>query len=322
MEPRRPHNALDFSSAKTYPIETRKSKVGVENLSDPTLYHPGKGSVELLIPSILKGKDIQSLADSWVSAVQRGRTVILGMGAHPVKVGLSRLLIDLVERKALHAIASGGALAIHDTEMALHGSTSEDVTEGLPEGDFGMADETGRVYWDAVELAEKEGYGLGQAVGRIVSEGNFPHRSLSVLSAAYTLEIPATLHVAVGADIVHMHPSAQRGKAAEALGRALMRDFQVFSNVVLGLDDGGVYINLGSAVVMPEVFLKAINIARNLKGKPQKIITANIDMIQHYRTRENVVRRPTKPGGIGYEITGHHEILFPLLYAMVRDRLK
>ncbi len=321
MAHRPPHKGLDFSAAKTYPLKARKSKVDAEALADPALYRPGEGNVEPLIPPILKGKDIKSLADAWASAVERGRAVILGMGAHPIKVGLSRLFIDLMERKAIHAVAAGGAVAIHDMEMAMYGSTSEEVAEGLPKGAFGMAEETGRVYWEAVALAEKEGYGLGQAVGCVVAESEFPQRSLSVLSAAYAMEIPATLHVAVGADIVHMHPGAQQEEASAALGRAMMRDFQVFSEAVKGLDDGGVYLNLGSAVIMPEVFLKAVNIARNLEGKSHKIVTANLDMLQHYRPRENVVRRPTAPGGAGYEITGHHEILFPLLYAMVRDRL-
>ncbi len=312
---------MELSRARTYPLETRLSKLDKDLLVDPAGYSPSDRGIEGLIPSILKGKDIKELADAWASAVSRRRAVILGMGAHLIKVGLSRLIIDLMDRGFLNALAAGGAVAIHDVEMAMEGHTSEEVAEGLPEGTFGMAEETGRTYWDAVALADRESYGLGQAVGRLIAEADFPHRHLSVLAAAYERDIPATLHVTVGADIVHMHPGAEPGDGGAALGRASFRDFQVFCESVKGLDDGGVYLNVGSAVVMPEVFLKAVNIARNLEGKPHKIVTANLDMLQHYRPTQNVVQRPTIPDGRGYQITGHHEILFPLLYTMVRDRL-
>jgi deoxyhypusine synthase len=243
---------------------------------------------------------------------------VLGFGAHAVKVGLSRLIIDLLERGWLQGVAGTGAVAIHDLEMAYSGQTSEEVAEGLPAGTFGMAEETGRAYWDAVSLAARVDYGLGQALGRLVVESGAPNRDLSVLAAAYERDIPATLHVAVGADITHMRPSHD----GAALGLAAFRDFQVFSAVVSTLDDGGVYVNLGSAVVLPEVFLKAVNISRNITGKPHGIVTADLDMIRHYRPGQNVVFRPTIPDGIGYRLTGHHEILFPLLYSMVRSRLE
>jgi hypothetical protein len=240
------------------------------------------------------------------------------MGAHVIKVGLSRLVIDLMERGLLQAVAATGAVAIHDLEMALHGETSEDVAEGLVTGTFGMAEETGRAYWDSVAVAGRENYGLGQAVGRFISDANPPHRHLSVFAAAYRLGIPATLHVAIGADVAHMR-AAHDGAA---LGLAAFRDFQVFSQVVTGLDDGGLFVNLGSAVLLPEVFLKAVNIARNVDGRPHRMVTADLDMIRHYRPGQNVVTRPTMPDGVGYRITGHHEILFPLLYSMVRARLR
>lgn len=316
MSGKHPHDGLDLAGVRTYSLGKRRSKVDRSVLADPGAYRPG-GSVEPLIPPILKGADLRALADAWSEAVSAGRSVILGMGAHPVKVGLSRLLIDVMERGWIQALGAGGAVAVHDVEMAMQGHTSEEVAEGLPEGRFGMAEETGRAYWEAVALAEREGYGLGQAVGRLVAESDFPHRDLGVLAAAYRLGLPATLHVAVGADIVHMHPEHDEA----ALGRAAFRDFRVFARAVIDLDAGGVYVNLGSAVVMPEVFLKAVNVARNLEGKPHGIVTANLDMIQHYRPGENVVRRPTMPDGRGYRITGHHEILFPLLYSMLRDRL-
>jgi hypothetical protein len=240
------------------------------------------------------------------------------MGAHAIKVGLSRLVIDLLDRGYLHAVAATGAVAIHDLEMALNGQTSEDVAEGVQDGTFGMADETGRAYWDAVALAVREGYGLGQSLGRLIAESTAPHRQLSIFAAAYERERPATLHVAAGADITHMRASHD----GAALGLACFRDFQVFSEVVTGLDNAGVYLNLGSAVILPEVFLKAINIARNIYGRPHRIVTADLDMIPHYRPAQNVVMRPTIPDGQGYRLTGHHEIMFPLLYAMVRARLE
>ena len=240
------------------------------------------------------------------------------MGTYLIKVGLSRLVIDLVNRGFIHGIAANGAVAIHELEMAIHGQTSEEVADGLGGGTFGMAEETGRAYWEAVALAERQTYGLGQALGGYIVERRPPHGDLSVCAAAYERVVPVTLHVAAGADVAHMHPSCD----GAALGRATFRDFQVLSNVVRGLDGGGVYLNVGSAVVLPEVFLKAINIARNIDGKPKGIVTVNIDMIRHYRPTQNVVQRPTAPDGRGYQIVGHHEILFPLLYAMVRARLE
>ena len=314
---KRPHPVLDCSAAKTEPLCDRSSKVHRDALVDPTDYQPATSQLQRLLPPILKGGDLVAVADAWAGAVTRERSVILGMGAHPIKVGLSRLIIDLVERGWLQALAGTGAVAIHDLEMALQGATSEDVTDGLPTGAFGMARDTADAYWDAVEIATREGFGLGQAVGGWIRESDSPHRELSVLSAAYECEVPATLHVTMGADTVHMHPRHD----GATLGRATMRDFYVLADAVSRLDDGGLYINLGSAVTLPEVFLKAINISRNIRGRPHRFVTVNLDMVQHYRPLRNVVERPTQPDGQGYAITGHHEILFPLLYAMVRDRL-
>ena len=317
MMGKRPHPTLDVSSAKTVRLESRPSKVNREALVDPAAYEPSTSQLQRLIPSLLKGRDLEAVADAWASAVSRERSVILGMGAHPIKVGLSRVLIDLVERGWLQALAGTGAVAIHDLEMALQGATSEEVAAGLPTGAFGMADETAEAYWNAVERAARDGFGLGQAVGGLITESSSPCRHLSVLSAAYDHEVPATLHVTIGADTVHMHPRHD----GAALGRATLQDFYVLAEAVSQLDDGGLYINLGSAVTLPEVFLKAINISRNVTGRPHRFVTVNLDMVQHYRPRQNVVERPTQPDGRGYAITGHHEILFPLLYAMVRDRL-
>ena len=312
-----PHPVLDTSTATMVRLTDRPSKVQHGALLDPNAARTVSSGLDGLLPSVLKGGDLVAVADAWAAAVRRERAVVLGMGAHVIKVGLSRLVIDLISRGWLHALAGTGAVGIHDLEMALDGHTSEEVAEGLPTGAFGMAEETGAAYWDAVALASRQGYGLGQAVGAEITERAPGFQTLSILAAAYEHQIPATLHVTLGADTVHMHPRHD----GAALGAASFRDFHVLADIVTRLDDGGLYLNLGSAVTLPEVFLKAINIARNVTGRPHRIVTANFDMIQHYRPLENVVGRPTRPGGRGYAITGHHEILFPLLYAMVRDRL-
>jgi len=317
VTPKKPYPRLDLSGATTVPLATRPSKIDSGQLADPSSFTSAIAAIEALIPSVLAGRDIKALADAWASAVRRRRAVVLGFGAHVIKVGLSRLVIDLIRRGYLQGIAGTGAVAIHDLEMAWSGRTSEEVADGLPGGTFGMADETGRAYWDAVSLAARADYGLGQAVGRAIVESGAPHQELSVFAEAYAQDIPATLHVAVGADITHMRQSHD----GAALGVAAFRDFQVFSALVQRLDDGGLYVNLGSAVALPEVFLKAVNIARNVSGKPHGIVTADLDMIRHYRPGQNVVVRPTIPDGTGYRITGHHEIVFPLLYSMVRARL-
>jgi hypothetical protein len=223
----------------------------------------------------------------------------------------------LINRGWLQAIATNGAVAVHDLEMALHGETSEDVAEGLVAGTFGMAEEMGRAYWSAVALAKREGYGFGQALGRFIHESAAPYRHLSVFAAAYEKGVPATVHVGIGTDVAHMHPATD----GAALGEATFRDVQVFAEVVKGLDDRGLYLNMGSAVLLPELFLKAINISRNISGKPARIITADIDMIRHYRPSQNVLQRPTKPEGQSFQLSGHYEIIFPLLYVMMRARL-
>ncbi len=314
---RPPHPALDMAAATMVPIAQRPSKVTHEHLVDPATYQSSNRSLERMLPPTLKSADLTAIADAWAAAVTERRAVILGMGAHPIKVGLSRLIVDLIERGWLGAVAGTGAVGIHDWEMATAGHTSEDVADGLRSGMFGMAAETAEAYWAAVALADREGYGLGQAVGRRLAEAAPEFGRLSVLGAAYEHDVPATLHVTFGADTVHMAPQQD----AAALGRAAVRDFGVFAEAVTRLHDGGIYLNLGSAVTLPEVFLKAVNIARNVTGRPHRLVTANLDMVQHYRPAHNVVDRPTQPDGRGYSITGHHEILFPLLYAMVRDRL-
>jgi deoxyhypusine synthase len=239
------------------------------------------------------------------------------MGAHPIKLGLSPVIIELMHRSVFTAVAVNGACAVHDFELALVGHTSEDVGPELCTGSFGMAGETGRGVNLAIKKGVKKGYGLGRALGEHITRGRFRHKDKSIFSRAYVRDIPVTVHVAIGTDIVHMHPEAD----GSAIGKASMDDFRLLASVVSDLE-GGVYINLGSAVVLPEVFLKALNIARNLGYKVDRFTTVNMDFIQHYRPGENVLRRPTFPDGRSYALTGHHEIMFPLLAAAIMEELE
>jgi hypothetical protein len=239
------------------------------------------------------------------------------MGAHVIKVGLSPLLIDLLERGIVTAVAMNGACVVHDFELATAGFTSEDVETQLAEGDFGMAEETGRLVNDAVAAGSRRGLGLGRAVGEWLQAARPPHLSYSILAACARLEAACTVHVAVGTDIVHMHPACD----GAAVGQASLQDFRLLAAIVADLDGGGVYLNVGSAVLLPEVFLKALTLARNLGHPVRDFVTANLDFLQHYRPTQNVVRRPVARGGRGYALTGHHELLVPLLAAAVIEEL-
>ena len=238
------------------------------------------------------------------------------MGAHAIKVGLSPMIVDLMERGVLTSVALNGAGIIHDFELALAGRTSEDVGPGLDRGRFGMARETGAVLNEVIRGAARRGAGLGEALGRHLNEGRYPHRALSIVAAGDRLGIPVTVHVAIGTDIIHMHPSAD----GAAIGAASLRDFHRLAEVVAGLS-GGVYMNLGSAVVLPEVFVKALNLARNLGHRVRPLFTLDLDFLRHYRPGVNVVSRPTAAGGRGVHITGHHELLFPVLAGAVLERI-
>jgi deoxyhypusine synthase len=238
------------------------------------------------------------------------------MGAHPLKVGLGPIICDLIRDGVLSAIATNGAAIIHDFELAAAGRTSEDVGAGLADGSFGMAEETGAFLNDAAKAAAREGRGLGEVVGREIIRAKLKFRSQSVFATAYRAEAPATVHVAIGADIIHMHPAAD----GAAIGQASMADFHRLAAVVSELSRG-VVVNLGSAVIMPEVFLKALNLARNLGRTVNAFTAADMDFIRQYRPRMNVVDRPTHDGGRGFVLTGHHELMFPLLVAAVREEL-
>jgi hypothetical protein len=238
------------------------------------------------------------------------------MGAHPIKVGLSPIIINLMENNMITAVAMNGACIIHDFELSLMGHTSEDVDLELCKGSFGMAEETGKGLNRAIKKGVGKGYGIGKAVGEHILTSKARYKDLSIFAVSARLNIPATVHVAIGTDIIHMHPEVD----GKSVGEGSMRDFRLFSSVVADLK-GGVYINLGSAVIMPEVFLKAVAVMRNLKHNVKNFTTVNMDFIQHYRCRENILRRPILSGGTSYALTGHHEIMFPLLAAAVMEEL-
>lgn len=265
------------------------------------------------LPDVLKARDLKALAEDIARARRRGRPVVLMMGAHPIKCGLSPVLIDMMERGLVTCLAMNGAGAIHDFEMAMWGRTSEDVAQGLNDGSFGMARETADFLNGAVVQGDARGLGFGESLGLFLTEAKAKHRGLSLLAACCRLKIPVTVHVAIGTDIVHQHPSFDGGAA----GRASHRDFRILARQV-GQLSGGVVINLGSTVILPEVFLKALTVARNLGERVKGFTAANFDMVQHYRPNVNVVQRPTAGGGRGYSFTGHHEIMVPLLAAAAK----
>jgi len=308
---------LSLDRIKTYSLSERHSKVSRADFGAP--WKKGGSFREFVdrLPRLLAGQALREVAAAWVKARQNGRHVLLGMGAHPIKVGLNPVLIDLLQRGLITGVAMNGAGIVHDAEVAMVGRTSEDVDADLGCGAFGMARETAEFLNRAIAWGAKEGLGLGQAVGRCLQESDFPYKNLSLLAAAAALDTPLTVHVAVGTDIIHLHPSV----APEALGAATHLDFRLFAALVSELGDG-VFINLGSAVIIPEVFLKAVTLARNLGHKVAPLTTVNLDFIQHYRPLTNVVRRPTAGVGQGFALTGHHELLFPMLAALVVEDME
>jgi hypothetical protein len=305
----------DLTRVRTYPLAERTHKVTVEEFASPV---DGKGSLSAFLdglPRLLGAQTLRDLADAVVSARARGRPVVLAMGAHVIKVGLSPVVVQLMEEGTVTAVALNGAGAIHDWEVAAVGATSEDVPAVLHHGRFGMAAETGEALNGAASEAAARGVGFGETLGRHIVEGQLPHRGASVLARAFELGVPVTVHVALGSDIVHQHPSAD----GAAIGQATFTDFRRLVTVVAGLS-GGVWINCGSAVQLPETFLKALSVAENLGHVLEGFATANLDMIRHYRTEENVLRRPTQGKGRAFALTGQHEILLPLLVAAIAQR--
>jgi len=312
---RRIDTRIDLSRVRTYPLARRRSKVSRTSLAK--LPKPGMRIADFLdsLPDILAAHDLKAIANEIAARHRAGRLIVLGMGAHPIKVGLSPLIIDFMERGILSAVAMNGAGIIHDFELAYHGETSEDVAATLRAGRFGMARETGQFLNRAIAAGAEKG--LGTAVGEAIAHAELPHRRLSILAAGIRLGVPVTVHVGIGADIIHMHPSAD----GAAIGTASLADFHRLAGIAQSLDRG-VYVNLGSAVMMPEVFLKALNLARNVGKKVDGLLTVDMDFIRHYRPLVNVVQRPTDPGGRGYQLVGHHEIMFPLLCAAILDAMK
>jgi len=307
---------LALQNIKTYPLAKRYSKVKLPAFAKP--WRPGGSLNSFLdgLPDILAARTLREVVDEVAKARLAGKAVVVGMGAHPTKVGLNPILTDLMERGVITALALNGAVIIHDFELALMGHTSEEVDTEINTGRFGMAEETGRLINQAINRGVRKGLGLGEAVGGWIEDQRLPNRKTSLLATAVRLGLPVSVHVAIGTDIIHMHPAVD----GAVLGEGSLRDFQTFAAVVAGLE-GGVYLNLGSAVIMPEVFLKAVTLARNLGHPVNRITTVNMDFLPHYRPQTNVVRRPTQKGGKGHLLIGHHEIMIPLLAAGVLERL-
>jgi deoxyhypusine synthase len=310
------YKQIDLGRLKTYSIKERTSKVSAEKSALPHKKGNSFGEFIKRLPDFLASQDLKAVVQAIVMAHKNKRPVILGMGAHSIKVGLSPLIIDLMQKGVIRAIATNGACIIHDFEIAYIGHTSEDVARELCTGTFGMAKETGQMLNNAINNGVKKGHGIGRSIGEFIDFSDFSLKDKSIFRKAHALNIPATVHVAVGADIIHMHPDAD----GCSIGEGSLRDFRLFTSVVADLE-GGVYINLGSAVILPEVFLKALTISRNLGHKVEQFTTVNMDFIQHYRPRENVLKRPTMIKGQCFALTGHHEIMFPLLCAMIIEEL-
>jgi hypothetical protein len=300
------YKEINLSSLKTYSIKERSSKVDSSQFAK-------KGSVDSsafldILPDILSAKDLKELVRACKSAKANGKPIIIGMGGHVIKCGLAPLIIELMEAGYVSAIAVNGSVMIHDYEIAFYGQTSEDVSKALADGSFGMAFETANGINRAITAGSKQELGMGEALGRAIYH-RAPNSELSLLGAAFEHKIPLTVHVAIGTDIIHQAPCAD----GKAIGDCSLRDFRIFCHEVSKLDDGGVYLNFGSAVILPEVFLKALTVARNITGRVKNFRTAVFDMNQHYRARVNVVQRPVETGGKGYYFIGQHEILIPLL---------
>jgi hypothetical protein len=307
---------ISLEGIASYPLKSRASKVTVQDFAKP--WKRG-GSFELWLqslPRILAAKDFKKVVDRVVGAVKSKKMVILAMGAHPIKVGLNPAILDLLDRGIVTAVAMNGAGIIHDTELAMEGHTSEDVAAQLGAGKFGMAEEPARFLNGAIIEGADRDMGLGKAVGSSLVKEGFPFNHLSLLAKAFELNIPVTVHVAIGTDTIHFHPSVDGG----AVGKATHLDFRIFADLVSQLE-GGVFINLGSAVVLPEIFLKALTLVRNLGHPVQRFTAVNMDFMRHYRPMTNVVERPTLEGGEGYALVGHHEIMFPLLASAVIEAL-
>ena len=308
---------LSFDHIESYPLKERDSKVDTHDFA--RTWSSGSTMAKWLksLPNILAAKDLLMIRDRMVETFFAQRKILLTMGAHPIKVGLNPVIIDLMERGIISGLAMNGACIIHDAELAMAGKTSEDVAAEIGKGTFGMAEETGRYLNLAMGEGALKGWGLGESVGNMLVKEKFPFNRYSLLARAFELDIPVTVHVAVGTDIIHFHPLANGAD----IGKTSHLDFRIFCRLVSELDKG-VLVNLGSAVILPEVFLKALSVARNLGHRVKDITTVNMDFIRQYRPMTNVVHRPTLDGGKGFSLVGHHEIMFPLLAAAVIEGIE
>jgi hypothetical protein len=311
---------IELGAVRTYPLSSRKSKVSVKDFARPAARNSSITKFLDSLPNFLAANDLRELLAALQIARRGSRTMLWGLGGHVIKVGLGPVLIDLMDRGFISGLAMNGAALIHDFEIAIAGNTSEDVDVALGAGEFGMARETGEQLNEIAKEAARSGVGYGEAAGKFLtsSAAKARYASSSVVAVAYQRKIPVTIHLAIGTDIPHMHPAAD----GAALGAASHQDFRLFCSLVKSMQPGGVYLNWGSAVLLPEIFLKAVSVARNLGSALRPITTANFDFIQHYRPMQNVVKRPTLRAGDhrgvesqGYALTGHHELMMPLLAA-------
>lgn len=315
-----PGGEADLSRIRTVPVAVRPNKVSATDFASAPGGERTFAAFLDALPDVLVARDFRLVVQAIAAAHRRGRGVVAMLGGHIVKTGLAPVLVDLMRRGIVTHLAMNGSAAIHDYEVARFGATSEDVAAGLRDGTFGMADETGREMNEAFGRGMRDGLGMGAVLGATLDAAPvLANPELSVLLAAHRLGVSCTVHAALGAEIIHQHPAA----SGAAIGDTSHRDFRRLAHALASIDDGGVVLNLGSAVIMPEVFLKALTIARNLgEGRPQGFTTADLDMQRHYRPRMNVVQRPTLQSGRGYEITGHHEIMVPLLAWAVVEELE
>jgi hypothetical protein len=303
---------IDLSEVRTYPLASRQSKVDFRDFASPFTELESLAGFLDSLPNILAVKSLRDLASRIHRARELGKPIIWGIGGHVIKTGLAPLLIDLLDRGFVTAVAANGSVLVHDAEIAMSGSTSEDVDATLSEGAFGGAEETGHLLNSAASSGAKDQIGLGEAMGRALLDLQPEHKEFSLLCKTYDTKTPFTAHVTIGADIAHFHPNSD----GSALGATTHHDFRLLAELVRRMDGGGVYLNIGSAVVLPEIFLKCVTLVRNLGHPLSDITTANFDFIQSYRPLTNVVRRPTENGaGKGFSITGHHELTIPLLAA-------
>lgn len=306
---------LSPEGLKTYSLDSRKSKVNIKNFAQ--VLAPDKSYVRFVnsLPDVLAGKDFKEFIALMRKAKKANKAIIFALGAHVIKVGLNPVIIDLMKEGWITALAFNGAGIIHDFEIAFAGQTSEDVELQIKNGKFGMAKETGEMLNEAINSGEKKGLGLGEAVGEKMATSNLPYKNLSLLFAANKLNIPVTVHVAIGTDIIHFFPDAK----GENLGKTSLQDFFLFCSLLEKLEGGGVFINVGSAVILPEVFLKALSIIRNKGRTLEDFSTAVFDFIYHYRPYQNVVKRPPGEKGKGFYFIGHHELMVPLLAASLKS---